>query len=87
MGRFVRLVVDRYVCSQLMMTKECGRVEDVRHGSREHTPRGRDQIREQDATGQSRIDRDGCDVDAASSATKGDGGDASDGLRPGSLCS
>jgi hypothetical protein len=50
-------------------------------------PRGRDQIREQDATGQSRINRDGCDVDAASIATKGDGGDASDGLRPGSLCS
>jgi DNA invertase Pin-like site-specific DNA recombinase len=31
--------------------------------------------------------RDGCDVDAASSATKGARGDASDGLRPGSLCS
>lgn len=47
----------------------------------------RDQIRDRDTRGHSRIGEDECDVDAVESATSGEGGDASYGLGPGSWCS
>ena len=58
-----------------------------RRGSLRGTVGIRDQIRDQDATGRSGTAGDGCDVDGVASTTKGDGGDGSGGLGPGSLCS
>jgi hypothetical protein len=66
----------------LRATRRCGAVEALR--GREST---RDQIRDQDATGRSGRDGDGCDVDGVASMTNGDGGDGPDGLRRGSPCS
>ena len=62
-------------------------LEGAKDWSTEPTPHGRDQIRDQDVTGQGDTGRYGCDTAAVASATKGDGGDGSGGLGPGSLCS
>jgi hypothetical protein len=85
-GGLPRLVLDR-VAQPTHDDQEFGRVKDVRHGSTAPTSQGREEIRDQDVTGWSRNGRDGCDVDALASATNGHGGDAPEGVRPGSPCS
>jgi hypothetical protein len=73
-------------CVQLAWPSELSpRIHSL--GSTEPTPHGRDQIRDQDATGRSSTGRDGGDVAAVVTATNGDGGDGSGGLGLGSLCS